>query len=114
MKTYLTGLSLVAAVALSCCGQKAASEESNKSALTEEVTFNPKGYTSGTIVQSKAQGDCEWAIQLENGDFVETMDMDKTFLESGKKVWLKYTPQRRMQRCTKASPVAVSEMVIRD
>ncbi len=114
MKTYLTGLSLVAAIALSCCGQKAASEENLKSTAVDTSTnFDTTGYTSGIIVQSKAEGDCEWTIQLKSGDFIEAMDMNTDFLVGGKKVWVKYTPQRRMQRCDKASPVAITEMVAR-
>lgn len=100
-------MALVTAMGLSCCGQKAASEENVKASTMD---FDTKGYTAGTIVHSKAEGDCEWTIKLADGRHFDPMTMDKGFMKDGASVWFKYTPQRRMNRCDKASPVAVTEI----
>ncbi|WP_035334832.1 hypothetical protein [Dokdonia sp. PRO95] len=109
MKTrlYITGMSLVGIMAFSCCGQKPVAVEDTKTALMD---FDTKGYTSGTIVQSKAEGDCEWTIKLQDGRHLDPMTIDKDFMQNGATVWFKYTPQRRMSRCDKASPVGITEM----
>ncbi|WP_405251297.1 hypothetical protein [Dokdonia sp. Asnod3-C12] len=106
-RLYITGMSLAAIMAFSCCGQKAVATEDTKTALMD---FDTTGYTSGTIVHSKAEGDCEWTIKLEDGRHLDPMTIDKDFMQDGASVWFKYTPQRRMNRCDKASPVGITEM----
>lgn len=107
----ITGITFIAAITLSCCGQKAITEETNKITEMKDNKFKKEGYTSGTIVQSKAEGDCEWSIKLADGRYFESKDMSKEFMVNNLEVWFKYTPQRRMQVCDKASPVSINTMV---
>jgi len=109
MKTrlYITGMTLVTFMAISCCSQKATTTEDTKTALMD---FDTTGYTSGTIVQSKAEGDCEWTIKLVDGRHLDPLTIEKSYMKDGTSVWFKYTPQRRMNRCDKASPVGITEM----
>lgn len=109
-KHLITGMTLIAAITLSCSGQKAVSDENAKTTEMTNSTFDSKGYTAGTIVQSKAEGDCEWTIKLADGRHLDPMTMDKDFMEDGAEVWLKFSPQRRMNRCDKASPVEITEI----
>lgn len=109
-KACLSGLLLLGAITMSCCGQKTVSTEETKNTTMEETTFDSTGFTSGTIVQSKAEGDCEWSIELADGRFLDPQTMEKEFMQDGATVWFKFTPQRRMQRCDKASPVAINEI----
>lgn len=111
MKTrqFFTGLSLIAAITLSCCGQKEITNDVKTNNAKEE-NFNATGYTAGTIVQSKEEGDCEWTIKLEDGRYLDPMSMNKDFMNDGAAVWVKFLPQRRMQRCDKASPVELSDI----
>ncbi len=111
IKLFITGITIVTGLVLSSCGQKATTEEKVKEETA--MQFDTTGYTSGTIVQSKAAGDCEWTIQLEDGRFLDPMTIDKDFMKDGATVWIKFLPQRRMQRCDKASPVAISEIKLR-
>lgn len=114
IKIYLTGLIAAATITISSCGQKAVTDKNLKTTDVKETTFDATGYTAGTIVQSKTEGDCKWSIELKDGKYVEAIDMNKDFLVNGTTVWIKYTPQRRMQRCDKAAPVAINEMVKRE
>jgi len=107
-KLFITGIALVTGLVLTSCGQKAITEETAKKETT--MSFDTTGYTSGTIVQSKAEGDCEWTIKLKDGRFLDPMTMDKDFMKDGANVWIKFLPQRRMQRCDKASPVDLTEI----
>ncbi|ANH59347.1 hypothetical protein [Dokdonia donghaensis] len=111
-KLFITGIILVTGLMLASCGQKATTEEKAKEETT--MSFDTTGYTSGTIVQSKAEGDCEWTIKLKDGRFLDPMAIDKDFMKDGATVWIKFLPQRRMQRCDKASPVAISEIKLRE
>lgn len=114
MKTIhiITGITFIAALGLSSCGQKAVTEETSKTTEMTSSTFDSTGYTSGTIVQSKAEGDCEWTIKLADGRHFDPMTMDKSVMKDGVKVWFKFIPQRRMNRCDKASPVEITEITI--
>lgn len=106
-KLYLTGITIIAAVVIASCAQKVIAEENNKATIMD---FDTTGYTSGTIVQSKVEGDCEWTIKLEDGRHFDPMTIDKGFMENGAPVWFKYTPQRRANRCKKATPIAITEI----
>lgn len=107
-KLFITGITLVTGLVLASCGQKATTEEKAKEETT--MSFDTTGYTSGTIIQSKAEGDCEWTIKLKDGRFLDPMTIDKDFMKDGATVWVKFLPQRRMQRCDKANPVDLTEI----
>ena len=115
IKTHISSLFFIAVIAISCCTKKAIVDETDTKTTTtvKETTFDPTGYTEGIIVQSTSKGDCEWTIQLKDGSFIEALKIDEKYLKNGTSIWIKYTLQRRMQRCDKASPAVISEIVLR-
>jgi len=71
------------------------------------------GFIKGTIVTSKVEGDCPITIQVEGKDgpyFLDPMDLEDNFKTNGEKVWFKFGPLRRMNRCDKASPISIIEI----
>lgn len=69
-----------------------------------------KGFTKGTMVHSKEDGDCEYTIKLEDGRYFESSDLNKEYMKDGMAVWFTFNPLRRMSRCKKANPVAITAM----
>lgn len=98
----------------SCNSSKTSAEESltDKSMTVEKkAQLLKEGYTYGTIVHSLEEGDCEWTIKLEDGRHFESLTMNEDFKKENMEVYFKYIPQRRMSKCTKASPIEITEMV---
>jgi hypothetical protein len=105
---FTIGMTLTIIVTIGSCGQKTITEENITP--TTLMNFDKTGYTFGTIVQSKTEGDCEWTIKLENGKHLDPKSLEEDFMKNGMSVWIKYTPQRRMQRCENAMPVGITEI----
>ncbi len=78
--------------------------------MTHEKEMLDQGFTKGTIVHSKVEGDCEYTIKLEDGRFFESTDLKQEFMVDGKTVWFTYGALRRMNKCDKASPISIREM----
>jgi len=97
--------------ASSCKGtQGVEKEELTETAMEKKEMLLNEGYTAGVIIHSTEEGDCEWTIKLEDGRHFESISMQDEFKENGAKVFFKFIPQRRMSRCTKANPIAITEM----
>ncbi|MBT3588835.1 MAG: hypothetical protein HN507_09320 [Flavobacteriaceae bacterium] len=72
------------------------------------------GFIKGTIVTSTIEGDCPITIKVEgkNGTYyLDPIDLKEGFLTDGEKVWFKFGPLRRMNRCEKANPISIIEIV---
>ena len=75
------------------------------------------GFKMGTIVASKAEGDCPFTIQMEGEDkpyFLDPINLDESFKKNGQKVWFTFNGLRMMNRCEKANPVSIVEMKKRE
>ncbi len=112
--TLLVTATLCSLMSLSSCKS---TQETKKEVITaasseQKEVFMKEGYTAGTIVHSKEEGDCEWTIKLEDGRHYESMSMKEEFMKNDLKVYFKFIPQRRMSNCTKASPIEITEMVL--
>lgn len=111
--TLLLTTAFCALMSLSSCKSKQEATQQN----VTETTMNKKeallneGYTAGVITQTKEEGNCEWTITLENGLVYESMTMKDEFKKNGMKVFFKFLPQRRMSRCTNASPIEITEII---
>ncbi|MFT6049460.1 hypothetical protein [Patiriisocius sp. Uisw_047] len=79
--------------------------------MSQQNEMIAKGFTKGTIVYSDIEGDCEYTIKLEDGRFFESLDLKEDFMKDGMIVWFTYGPLRRMNKCTKANPVGIKEML---
>ncbi|WP_157417915.1 hypothetical protein [Aequorivita capsosiphonis] len=72
------------------------------------------GYLPGRIVYSDLADDCEYTIQLKDGEkdfyYVDPINLDQKFSTDEKTIWVKLTWLRRMNRCEKAAPVEITEI----
>ena len=112
--TLLITAVLCSLMSLSSCKSTQEAEKEVITAANNEAqkeVFMKEGYTAGTIIHSKEEGDCEWTIKLEDGRHYESMSMKEEFKKNDLKVYFKFIPQRRMSNCTKASPIEITEMV---
>ncbi len=76
------------------------------------------GYLPGRIIYSDLADDCEYTIQLKDGDrdfyYVDPINLDEKFNTDGQTVWVKFGGLNRMNRCEKAAPVSIIEIQNRD
>lgn len=98
----------------SCNSNKATSDSENsniKTSMTETEMLNA-GFQSGTIVASKADGDCPYVIKTDGKESVmyDPINIEDTFKKDGMKVWFTFRGLRMMNRCTKANPVELVDI----
>ncbi|CAM3319691.1 hypothetical protein [Aequorivita lipolytica] len=76
------------------------------------------GYLPGRIIYSDIVGDCEYTIQLKQGErefyYVDPINLEETFRRDNQTVWVKFNGLRRMNRCENAAPVELTEIKNRD
>jgi hypothetical protein len=77
-----------------------------------------EGFTMGVIVTSEEEGDCPIVIQMQDGErtyFLDPINIAEMYTAiDGDKIWFKYHPLRMMNRCNKANPVSLTEILKRD
>ena len=72
------------------------------------------GFTPGQISISTEEGDCPITIKVEgeNGAYyLDPIDLKEDFQIEGEQVWFKYGGLRRMNRCEKANPISIIEII---
>jgi len=111
--TVLITTALFSLLSLSSCKstQEVDEQQLIETKMAQKETLLKEGFTAGTIVQTKEEGNCEWTIKLDNGLIYESLTMKEEFKKNDMKVYFKFIPQRRMSKCTNASPVEITEMV---
>ncbi len=76
------------------------------------------GYLPGRIIYSDEADDCQYTIQLKDGDrdfyYVDPVNLEEKFNTDGQTVWLKFTKLESENRCEKAVPVEILEILNRD
>mgnify|MGYP000069350232 FL=1 len=108
MKT-LNILTLLFPILLFSC--KSTNNSENKIAIEKMMEA---GFIKGTIVTSTIEGDCPITIKVEgkNGTYyLDPIDLREDFQIEGEQVWFKYGGLRRMNRCEKASPISIIEII---
>jgi uncharacterized ParB-like nuclease family protein len=89
-----------------------ASSEDKVQTVTEKMITD--GFTPGQISISTEEGDCPITIKVEgeNGAYyLDPIDLKEDFQIEGEQVWFKYGGLRRMNRCEKANPISIIEIV---
>lgn len=75
------------------------------------------GYLPGRIVYSDLADDCEYTIQLKDGEkdfyYVDPLNLDENFSKDDKTVWVIYDKLERESRCEKAFPVEIIDIISR-
>lgn len=111
MKTRLLLLGATALLCfISCKNTKEVAKENDKIQVTE-TAFDPAEYTAGKIVYSQEKGDCEYTIQLKEGIYYDPINLGDAYKKDGKLVYFKFRGLRMANRCSKATPISIEEML---
>jgi len=93
-----------------------AAEIEAKKALAAQMLAD--GYLPGRILYSELADDCEYTIQLKENSkdfyYVDPINLGENFRRDNQTVWVKFNGLRRMNRCEKAAPVEITEIMNRD
>lgn len=93
-----------------------ASEIEAKKITAKEMMAD--GFLPGRIIFSDVAGDCEYTIQLKQGEkefyYVDPINLEENFRRDNQTIWVKFNGLRRMNRCEKATPVEITEIKNRD
>ncbi len=110
-----TILLIGAAVVLfaSCKNTKEVAQDNAEQKITEEIV-DLKEYTTGVIVYSEKEGDCEYTIKLKDGLFYDPINLEDAYKVDGMAVYFKFRGLRMLNRCNKANPVSIEKMVKKD
>ncbi len=119
--TLLKSLFLVLTVVLStsCTGKKAVADATDNETETNQTMETQKmidaGFLRASIVASDVEGDCPFTMSVEdNNVLLDPINLDESYKKQGKKIWVKYTGLRMMNRCEKANPVRIEEIQKRE
>jgi len=76
------------------------------------------GYFPGRIIYSDEADDCQYTIQLKDGErdfyYVDPLNLDEKFNTNGQTVWIKFAEVENEKRCENAIPVEITEILNRD
>ena len=118
MTLIKTIFSIIILATVSCCTSSknttTGTQGGNDNAMTSDKQMMEAGYTKGTVVYSAVEGDCPYTIETtisDNAVFFDPINLEQEFKADGTEVWFKYGPLKMMNRCDKASPVSVIEMM---
>jgi hypothetical protein len=109
-------LSLIILLSVTSCNttNKATEATNNTEQQMDSKKMIADGYLAGQISISTEEGDCPVTIKVEgeNGAYyLDPIDLKGDFQIEGEQVWFKYGPLRRMNRCIKANPISIIEIV---
>jgi|TARA_B110000091_G_scaffold3485_1_gene3443 Fe2+ transport system protein FeoA len=72
------------------------------------------GFTKGTVVTSKIEGDCPITIKVQGKDasyFLDPINLENIEINEGENIWFKFAGLMMMNRCEKANPISIIEIV---
>jgi len=112
-KTYIPSLFFIAVLAISCCTKKAIVDETDtKTTTVKETPFDSTGYTEGTIIYSEEEDVCAYTILIKDNIYYDPVDLKDEFKIDRLKVYFKFTGLRMLNRCNKANPVKINEIIV--
>ncbi|MDT0556478.1 hypothetical protein [Patiriisocius hiemis] len=106
-------------IAASCNTTKNTTEEVS-SKNTEEIKMSEKliaeGFQEAIVIASEVENDCPYTLMVNNNKdmLYDPINLEEEYKSNGEKVWVKYRPLRRQNRCTKASPVEITSIQKRE
>jgi len=101
----------MASLTLSCRGQKVITEDEPKTTTVEDKQFDPTGYTAGTIIYSEEENACDYTISIQNNFYYDPVNLKDEFKINGLSVYFKYSLLRMANRCDKANPISIVEIL---
>jgi len=110
--SILFGMALLTLGTISCNGTKEMDKKNEEAAAkaAAEASFDSTGFTSGIIVNTKQEGDCEFAIQTDDGIMFDPIDLTTDYKKADAKIWFKFARLRRPTRCGQIQPIRVEEI----
>ena len=76
----------------------------------------PEEFTAGVIQESTKKGDCLFTILVTSKGkeslHFDPINLDEAYKKNGLAVFFKYRPLRMMNRCQRANPVEIQEILI--
>lgn len=73
------------------------------------------GHTSGTVVYSNIEDDCAYTIKVTNTNadifYLDPINLDELFKKDNMKIKFKYNTLKIMNRCDKATPISITDMI---
>ena len=112
MKFPIIAIALTVLIMMSCGSSKGTNKEDQNPDPKEMID---KGFLRGEIVYSDTEGDCEYTIKTidEPIEFLDPSNLSKEFQVDGMLIWFKYTGLRQENRCKKARPIEIVEILKR-
>lgn len=96
-------------LAFSCNTNKSVSGE-NRDISSEKM--EEAGFQKVELVVSDTEGDCPYTLQIKGQEtLLDPINLEDTYKKSGISLWVKYRPLRMPNRCEKANPVEIMEIV---
>lgn len=96
----------------SCNSTKNTTSEDTKQISSDMLK---EGFVEGVIVYSDAEGDCAYTIKTkgEVTEFLDPINLKEEYKADGQSIWFKFTGLRQKNRCDKARPVTINEIVLK-
>ena len=112
----LLSLSLLLLLTINSCNtaNKATDTKNETEQQMDSKKMIADGYLAGEISISTKENDCPVTILVEGKTgpyYLDAINLSENFSEDGEKIWFKFTPLRRMNRCDKANPINITEIV---
>ena len=103
---------------ISCCSSTKTTNttENSNNVELETKKMMEEGFKKGIIVASDKEGDCPYTIQLMDENFpyyLDPINITEEFKKDGEKIWFKFNGLKMMNRCEKANPVSLTEIMKR-
>ncbi len=80
--------------------------------VKKEVTSD---YSTGTVVYSTAENDCMYTIKVTdnnaNSVYFDPINLEDGYMKDNVKVKFKYQALKMQNRCDKANPISITEMM---
>ena len=80
----------------------------------KNIDYEKEGYMFG-IIEPKDSGNCGWVITNKENILFDPINIEdekfSSFITKKEKVYFKFLPLRRSNRCPNVSPVVIVEMV---
>ncbi len=112
----ILSLSLLILTSIISCNttNKATEIKNNTEEQMDKKEMISNGYLSGNISVSSEEGDCPVTIKVEGKEgayYLDPINISEEFKTDGEKVWFKFVGLRRMNRCEKANPISLTEII---
>lgn len=96
---------------ISCNSSKKSSESENS---INETNMIEKGFQKAIVIFSENENICPYTLSVEGVDYLlDPINLEQAFKVNQQKIWVSYRSLRMANRCDKATPVEIIEIVNR-